>query len=593
MENTPGQSSRELAHLDTHTWFRLGKYEQAFRSGLHALEDAQAGSRIWGRDGTLWTQEPQATSGPAPSDVEGIENRLGWLELPTTMPVEVTRLKALATEVQAAGTERVVLLGMGGSSLAPEVMRHVLGVSPGYPDLLVLDTTDPTQIRRVTQSSPLLSHTLFIVASKSGTTIEMQSLFAHFRDALINEVGVEHWAGHFCAITDQGTPLEALARTEGFQALYLNPTDIGGRFSALSLFGLVPAALMGVDLDKLLHRAKAMAWQCRVMATPADNPGMVLGAIMGELARHPSPRDKLTLLTSPELSAFGAWAEQLVAESTGKQNRGILPVEGEGPIQIADYGPDRLFVYLRLEGAENTPNDARVAALAEAGHPVVVLPLADPYDLGAEFFRWEFATAVAGQRLGVNPFDQHNVESAKVQARTALDHYRECLSLPEEPALLRDGALSVYGRDLGVSSLIDHVRAFSGQAKEGDYVAIMAYVARNAANHDLLQSMRRSLGDALHLVVTVGFGPRFLHSTGQLHKGGPNTGLFLQITQDESDDLPIPGQPYSFGVLKRAQALGDLQALRQVGRRVLRVNIGPDVQGGLRALGRVVEQALR
>jgi glucose-6-phosphate isomerase len=585
MANTVERPSTEFAHLETHTWFRLGPYQQAFQSGLHALEDAGAARRIWDGDGSLWKQERET--------VTEIEDRLGWLELPTSMPMEVSRLTALAMEVQAAGMERVLLLGMGGSSLAPEVMRCVLGVSPGYPDLVVLDTTDPTQIRRVTQAGPL-SRSTFIVASKSGTTEEMQSLFAHFRAALIAEVGEERWARHFVAITDAGTELEALARAGPFRALYLNPSDVGGRFSALSFFGLVPAAFIGADLDELLRRAKAMAWQCRAMASPADNPGLLLGAIIGELACQPAhPRDKLTLLTSPKLSPFGAWAEQLIAESTGKDGVGILPVEGEWLRQLERYGPDRLFVYLRLDGDQNATSDARVSALVEAGEPVVVLRLTDPYDVAAEFFRWEFATAVAGQRLGVNPFDQPDVESAKVRTHRALERYRETHSLPEEPVILREGVLSVYAPDLQATTVSDHLRAFLAGATEGDHVALMAYIERNATNRGLLQSMRHRIGEALHLAVTLGFGPRFLHSTGQLHKGGANNGLFLQITQDETDDLPIPGQPYSFGVLKRAQALGDFQALRGLGRRAMRVNLGADVQAGLRELGAAIDAALR
>jgi len=574
-----------LTHLDTHTWFRLGSCEQAFKSGLHALQDVEAARRIWARDGSLWKHEAEAAA--------EIEGRLGWLDLPTTMPLEVSRLKALATEVQAAGIQRVVLLGMGGSSLAAEVTRHVLGVSSGYPDLTVLDSTDPTQIRCVAQAGPL-SRTLFIVASKSGTTIETQSLFAYFKDLLISEVGPERWAKHFVAITDAGTPLEDLARAGRFRALYLTPPDVGGRFSALSFFGLVPAAIIGVDLDRLLGRAKGMAWQCRGLAQPTENPGLVLGAILGELAHQPGePRDKMTLLASPDLSPFGAWAEQLIAESTGKEGVGIIPVEDERLSSIEHYGTDRLFVYLRLEEAENGINDARVSALVEDGHPVVVLRLSDLYDLGAEFFRWEFATAVAGQRLGINPFNQPNVESAKAQARTALECYRQSHSLPQEPVVVSQGILSVYGRNLHTSGVTGHLKAFLTEATQGDYVALTAYVARRSTNHALLQSMRRNISDALRLATTVGFGPRFLHSTGQLHKGGANKGLFLQITQHDTDDLPIPGQPYGFGVLKQAQALGDLKALRRGGRRVMGVNIGTDVQTGLQALGGAIDEALR
>ena len=313
---------------------------------------------------------------------------------------------------------------------------------------------------------------------------------------------------------------------------------------------------------------------------------------MGDLARQAEPRDKLTLMTSPELSPFGVWAEQLVAESTGKEGVGILPVEGEVLGPVAHCGSDRLFVYLRLEGADNAASDAHVSGLAEAGHSVVALPLADRYALAAEFFRWEFATAVAGQRLGVNPFDQPDVESAKARALQALDSYRESHSISEGPPVLQEDRLSLYGPISQASGVRGYLRAFLARANVGDYVALTAYVARNAANDELLQSMRRSIGEASGMAVTVGYGPRFLHSTGQLHKGGPDRGLFLQITQDEADDLPIPGRLYSFGVLKCAQALGDFEALRSLGRRVMRANIGGDVQAGLRALREAIDGAL-
>ena len=568
------------------TWFNLGADQPSLDAALVAVQRERVVQRIWGRDGSLWGREPEA--------IRSIRERCGWLDLPTTMLPQLASLRALAREVREEGITQVVLLGMGGSSLAPEVMEGILGAAPGYPQLTVLDSTDPTQIRQATASASL-ARTIFLVASKSGDTVETDALLAHYRAAVAAQVGEERWARHFVAITDPGSGLEKLARAAGFRAVYANPPDVGGRYSALSLFGLVPAALIGVDLERLLARGQEMAEACHVEG-PAGNPGLLLGAIMGGLARHRgAARDKLTLFSSAELAPFGAWAEQLVAESTGKEGLGILPVEGEPLGQVDDYGPDRLFVYLRLEGAGNGAGDALASALVQAGRPLVSLRLRDTYDLGAEFFRWEFATAVAGQILGINPFDQPDVESAKVRARAALARYEVTHALPQEDPVLAEGALAVYGDKLPASSLADYLAAFLAQALPGDYVALMAYIARSPANQALLAKLPRAVNDHLRAIgsrisgplrpaITVGFGPRFLHSTGQLHKGGANNGLFIQLTQEESDDLPIPGRPYTFGTLKCAQALGDLQALRATGRRAVRVDLGSDVEAGLQAL---------
>ncbi len=564
-------------------WLDLGDYQESLATALTALRQIGASQRIWGRDGTLWKSTTKAA--------HQIESRLGWLELPREMPIEVSRISALSLELRASGIEQIVLLGMGGSSLAAEVMRHIFGMAAGHPDLTVLDSTDPAQVRRVAHGLSL-SRALFLVASKSGTTAETMALYNYFRAAVRDQVG-QSWPEHFIAITDPGTDLEALARESGFRNAYLNPPDVGGRYSALSLFGLVPAALIGIDLDKLLQRARSMAWDCRSTAPVEANPGLVLGAIMGELARHPSrPRDKLVLLTSPDLAPFGAWAEQLIAESTGKEGVGILPVTDESLTPQTMRNSDRLYVYLRLATADNTGHDALINSLTQAGQPTVVLRVNDIYALGAEFFRWEFATAVAGQRLGINPFDQPDVDHAKAQARQALVRYEETQSLPEASPVLLEGALSLYGPGPDAQSISEYLHAFLAQAKPGDYVALMAYIERNEDNNAALQSIRHFVSDRLGLAVTVGFGPRFLHSTGQLHKGGPNSGLFVQITQDDTEDLPIPERNYSFGILKRAQALGDLEALLRAGRRVVRVHVGSDVVVGLRALSTAFRGAL-
>lgn len=560
----------------------LGAYQNVVEGALEHLDSLEAVRRLWERDGRLWSLDPAV--------VRAIENRLGWLDLPETMGVHISALKALQRETWTAGLRRVVLLGMGGSSLAPEVLQEVLGNAPHHAALTVLDTTDPAQIRRVAEAGDL-AETLFIAASKSGTTIEMDSLMAFFRARLQERVG-EAWARHFIAITDAGTPLDRYASEQKFRAIYRNPADIGGRYSALSLFGLVPAALIGVDLDRLLERARQMAAACRPTVSGAENPGLVLGAWMGALATANPPCDKLTLLTSPELTPFGAWVEQLIAESTGKQGKGILPVESEPPLEPERYGRDRLFVYLRLEGADNAALDGFVERLKALGHPVACIPLRDVYDLGAEFFRWEFATAVAGILLGIDPFDQPDVELAKQRAVALLNAYLREGELPVGNPALEEQSWRLYGAPLAARTAAEYVKAFLQQASSNGYLALMAYCDRNPETFSALQRFRALLGRATGLATTLGYGPRFLHSTGQFHKGGPNTGLFIQVTHQEAEDLPIPDRGYSFGILKQAQAVGDFAALNERGRRVMRLHFGPDVLEGLKRFTQEVEAVL-
>jgi len=575
---------QQLTGIGSHPLYYLGQGERTIARARELAEASHLVRRLWARDGRLWGQDARGTA--------EIENRLGWLGLPEGMCPRVAQLRAFAEEVRQMGVQRVVLLGMGGSSLAPEVMRLILGRGPSYPDLVILDSTDPAQVRRVELGAPL-ARTLFIVSSKSGSTIETDTLYAYFRAGLEREVGPEKAGQHLVAITDPGTSLVQLAHKDGFREVFTNPPDIGGRYSALSLFGLVPAALLGLDLDRLLDGAQAMAFACRAAAPAPDNPGLMLGLVMGEYARRPTPaRDKLTLLASPQLAPFGPWVEQLVAESTGKAGVGILPVEGEPLMRPADYGPDRLFAYLRLAGADNAATDRHAAALAALGHPLVVMPWASVHDLGAEFFRWEFATAIAGERLAINPFDQPNVEAAKRRARTVLTGYEQTGALPAEQPSVVEGQLSLFGEAPAGASAAQYMRAFWAQARPQDYVAMMAYVDRREDYIERLQEIRALLGSRLKLAVTLGFGPRFLHSTGQLHKGGANTGLFLQITNDVPEDLPIPGRRYTFGILEQAQALGDVRALRQEGRRVLVVRLSGDVSRGLQALLELMTQAL-
>jgi glucose-6-phosphate isomerase len=575
-----------LEPIGSRTLVNLQAQAEDVSAALSALESVDAGARLWAREGSLWAGDDRTVA-------REVRDRLGWLDLPRDMRVDVPRLKALATEVKAAGITRVVLLGMGGSSLAPETMAAVLPTIEAGCELCVLDSTDPAQIQRVEQQAPL-DQTLFVLASKSGTTAETDSLYAYFKARLIDELGKEEWSAHFVAITDPGTKLARLAARDKLRATYLNPPDIGGRYSALSLYGLAPAALAGVDLDRLLLAAQEMAWACRSTVPISENPGAVLGAIMGGCARAGAlPVDKLALLTSPRMAAFGPWAEQLIAESTGKAGVGIVPVEGEDLASANRLSRDRLFVYLRLEGDDNEAVDALAVRLVGERHPLAVLTMAEPYALGAELFRWEFATAIAGRLLGINPFDQPDVESAKARARQAISDYEETHELRQLPVLLTQDGLRLSGLAVAADDLASHMAALFGRVTEGQYVALMAYVDRSAPNIAALQALRGALLTSLHVPVTLGFGPRFLHSTGQLHKGGPNTGLFIQIAQDETADLSIPERSYSFGVLKAAQALGDWEALQEAGRTAVHVNIGADVAAGLDELGRLVGEALR
>jgi glucose-6-phosphate isomerase len=534
--------------------------------------------RIWNRDPDLWKPADAAHAAV-------IGNRLGWLDVPLAMRGRVAELTALATEVQQAGFGDAVLLGMGGSSLCPEVLRTSFGSAAGYPVLHVLDTTDPEAIVNLERHLDL-QRTLFLVASKSGTTLETSSHLAHFWEA-VTASGVAEPGHSFIAITDPGTPLAQLATERHFRRLFENPGDIGGRYSALSLFGLVPAAVMGLDVELLLDRAIAMRAACGPTTPPEQNWGLALGSAL-KLA-HAAGHDKVTILTPPQIAGFSLWAEQLIAESTGKEGKGYIPI-GEEPVgKPGVYGDDRLFVLLRL-GDEPSQVDMPDEALAAAGLPVVTLELRDAYDLGAEFFRWEFATAVAAVSLQIDPFDEPNVKESKDNTGSVLAAYEKSGSLPEEaPAASSDG-VTVYGGS-PAASVEQALLAHLGEAHAGDYVAIMAYVDPNSANEGALEEFRTAIRDRYRVATTMGFGPRFLHSTGQLHKGGPNTGIFIQVTSDDTVDATIPGKPFTFSVLKRAQAAGDLRSLRDHGRRVIRLHFAGNLDSRLEQLARSLHHA--
>lgn len=560
--------------------YRLGVYQAAVESALRAMEGAKIVERLWAHDHTLWK--------PGPAE---IATRLGWLHIVDAMQESFPRLGDFVEEARADGYTQAVLLGMGGSSLAPEVFGKTFETRQGYLGLAVLDTTDPDAI--LDQDEKLdLSRTLFVVSTKSGATVETLSLLKYFFNRVANESGAARAGEHFVAITDAGTRLEDLAHRYGFREIFLNDPNIGGRYAALSYVGLVPAALMGIDLERFLGTARRMAFNNKKQEDLAggENQGAQLGSILGELAQ--AGRDKLTLLLSPQIASFGDWVEQLIAESTGKEGRGIFPVVGEavGPPHV--YGDDRLFVQLKLAGEED--QDEAVRRLERAGHPVVQLTLEDVNDLGGQFFLWEVATAIAGHWLGINPFDQPDVEAAKVLARQAVAAYERDGQLPEIEPIARLGKVRVFN-GLGLlpqspSSIRQVLDAFLAQARPGDYIAIQAYLNPTPGVRAILQTLRHVLRDRTRLATSLGFGPRFLHSTGQLHKGDGGNGLFLQITAEPFRDVPIPDamgseeSKITFGTLKMAQALGDWQALLDGGRRALRFHLGPDLIAGLRSL---------
>ena len=537
---------REREHA--HPSMSIGKYLTDVEAAVEELQQREVVGRMWRKDHTVWKPDPTE-----------ITNRLGWLTVTDVMCDQISDLTAFGHEVRNAGFRHVVLLGMGGSSLGPEVLRQAFATSDGYPELIVLDSTVPAWVRAVSEGIDP-ARTLFLVSSKSGSTTEPNAFYAHFRSLVEGAMNQEQAGRNFVAISDPGTSLEELAHEKGFRRIFLNPSDIGGRYSVLSYFGLVPGALIGVNIATLLDRADCMREGCASFVPAHDNPGAWLGAVMGTMARK--GRDKLTLVTSPSISSFGLWVEQLIAESTGKEGKGIIPIAGEPQVAPELDGDDRLFVYMRLGQDYNSETDDAIQQIESSGQPVVRLDLRDMYDLGAEFFRWEFATSVAGAILGINPFDQPNVQAAKDMTEKVLGQYQASGRLPQ------------IGATMTFQKLLSEVRL-------GDYLAIMAHVGQTPEVDQALESLRRSVTERYSIATTLGYGPRFLHSTGQLHKGGPSSGLFLQLTEDHKDDLVIPGETYSFGSLADAQALGDLEALQASGRRAARVHLGSAVGPGI------------
>ena len=520
--------------------------------------------RLWAGDARVWSGADEASW-------------LGWLDIVESQRRRSGELAALGETLAREKFSHAVLLGMGGSSLGPQVLSETFGPQRGRPQLLVLDSTDPAQIRSVERAIDL-DRTLFIVSSKSGTTLEPNILAAYFYDRVRD-------GSRFVAVTDPGSALEKLARRDGYRQVAFGVPSIGGRYSVLSDFGLVPAAVMGLDIETLLAAAQRMVRSCSRHVPPAENAGVVLGMAMGLAAR--AGRDKLTIFASPALASFGAWLEQLLAESTGKQGRGIIPVDAEPPGAPELYGDDRFFVALQLAG-ERVPDTSE---LERAGHPVVRIDVTDRNHIAQEFFRWEIATAVAGAIIGINPFDQPDVEASKVKTRELTRAYEQQGELPQEEPLLDERGIKLFGQLTQRGTLADALAAHLGRLQRGDYFALLAYLERSPRNRDALQEIRRMVRDAKRVATCLGFGPRFLHSTGQAYKGGPNSGVFLQVTCDDAADLAVPGHKYSFGIVKAAQARGDFEVLAERGRRALRVHLGADVQAGLQALKEAISRA--
>jgi transaldolase/glucose-6-phosphate isomerase len=550
--------------------YHLGQYQPAVEAEIATLNSQDFTTRFWQKDATLWTQDAEAQ--------QSIRSFMGWLDSPEVLTKAVSEITNFVQEAKAAGFQHVVVMGMGGSTMAPIVFQRSFEQA-GLP-LSILDTTDPGTVAELEQSIPL-AHTLFIVASKSGTTAEPLAFGDYFYDK-VKALKGDKAGENFVAITDPGSKFVTQATQEGYRHIFLNFSEVGGRFSALTYFGLVPAALYGLDISTLLRGAVDMMQACGAHGPVADNPGLKLGATMGVLAKQ--GRDKLTLITPESLSSLGLWLEQLLAESTGKEGKGILPVAGEPLGRPDEYGTDRVFVYVGYESEADQANIDKLTALEQAGHPVVIIRLKNALELGSEFYRWEIGTAVAGIVLGINPFDQPNVQAAKTATDKLMKEVTEKGQLPDpgQPAADQDG-VRYYG-DVTGADATGVLQAFFAQAQPGNFMTLQAYLHENESLNKSLAEFRQLVQDKLRIATTSGYGPRFLHSTGQYHKGGPNVGLFVQFTADHPQDLPLPGRTYTFGTFENAQAQGDLQALRDNDRRALHIHLGPNPEQGLQTV---------
>jgi transaldolase/glucose-6-phosphate isomerase len=567
------------------TWSVPAPLAAEVTAALKAWSDGGRVQRLWARDATLWTGADEG-------------RRLGWLATTDDQLALISHLRQAAESVKLGGFTDALLIGMGGTVLGVDALARTFGPVAGFPRLHLIDSTDPAQIRAVERTLDL-PRTLVLVSSKSGSTLEPNILREYFFDKMKAAVGAAEAGRHFMAITDAGSKMQYAAEAQRFRRIFFAGAGVGGRYSALSDFGVVPTALLGIDVARLLGQAEEMAHACSASVPAEENPGAVLGVILGVLARR--GRDKVTLVVSPAIEAVGSWVEQLMTASLGKAGGGLLVVDGEPVGPPAVYGSDRVFVYLRLESAADAGQDAAVAALEAAGQPVIRIVVAEPYALGAEFFRWQFATAVAGSVLGVNPFDQPDIEASKVAARKLTSEYEKTGALPQEAALREGDGLRLFtdarnARECDAAArertVVATLKAHLARVKPGDYVAFLPYLETSSTVEAALQGLRVLVRDRLKIATSLGFGPRYLHSSGQAYKGGANTGVFLMLTADDAGDVPVPGHKYTFGIVKSAQARGDLKVLAERGRRVLRVHLGKDVAGGLGALHKAVEQAL-
>jgi len=574
-------------NLEEKIQFKAGSMAAAIEKELNAWQKDENIPRLWESDPSLWTHQD--------------ENKwTGWLDVMKYERSETHRITELADKIKAEGFIDIVLLGMGGSSLCPAMMAETFGKIDGYPKLHILDSTDPMQIRHLEQHIDI-KQTFFIVSSKSGTTLEPNIFKQYFYQRLQTVLGKSEVGNCFMAITDPGTPLETLAKKDNFKAIFAGVPSIGGRYSALSNFGMAPAGLMGIDVKNFLQFADQMARACASTIKPHDNPGAILGVILGVCGN--AGKNKVTLIASPGIHTLGAWLEQLLAESTGKEGKGLIPVDQE-PLGAPDvYGNDRVFVYIRLESAPDAEQDHAVAALEAAGHVVVRCYLLEKSHLGAELFMWEIATAVAGSILGINPFNQPDVEASKVRAKELTTEYEKTGKISQPQPFYSENNIELFTdeanvRDInqylsGAPSLEVYLHAHLNRIREGDYVDLSAFLEMSDAHTALLQKSRTLIRDAKKVATCLGFGPRFLHSTGQVYKGGPNSGVFLQITSDHKEDLSIPGEKFTFGLVITAQAQGDFEVLTQRSRRALRIHIKDDVHVGLEQLHNIIKAALQ
>ncbi|MGH9776520.1 MAG: bifunctional transaldolase/phosoglucose isomerase [Candidatus Acidiferrales bacterium] len=573
------------AAVNTQTYTMPEALAGKVKAGLEQAKVSGMVRRMWARDAALWTGSDEGSW-------------LGWLGITDDQVSHQDHFRKIGEEVRGEGFTHAALLGMGGSSLCPEVMKLTFGKIAGHPEMHVLDSTDPAQVLAF-EKKLNVGKTIFIVSSKSGSTLEPNIFKQYFFDRASKAMGGN--AGqHFVAVTDPRSKMQEVAESDGFRHIFFGWPSIGGRYSALSNFGMMPAAIQGVDVAKFLDRTEEMVHACASVIKADQNPGAILGMILGTLAK--AGRDKVTIVASPKIFDIGAWLEQLLAESTGKDGRGLIPVDREALGAPEVYGQDRVFAYLRHEEAPDAKQDAAIAALEKAGQPVVRISVPDAYAIGQEMFRWEIATAIAGAVIGINAFNQPDVEASKLATRKITSEYQKTGKLPPETPVLEDSGVKLFTDEKNASALAQaagkdktltgYLRAHLNRLKAGDYLALLGYIEMNDAHEATLQAMRTAIRDKKRVATCLGFGPRFLHSTGQAYKGGPNSGVFLQITCDDAVDVPIPGAKYTFGVVKAAQARGDFEVLAERNRRALRVHLGADVKAGLATLGKAIQQAL-